>query len=350
MSRVADQLATLWPALAFLLAGVPLAALLDRLGFFRAAADVLAGRPGPLPVGALWALGAVTTVVLNLDTTVVLLTPLHLELARRAGVDPVPLALIPLLLASLSSSVLPVSNLTTLLAAEHFGLGVVDMAGHLALPGLVATAVGWLAYRRRYPTALAAEPSGSPDRWSLAVGGLVVAGLLAGFVLGPGLGVAPWVTALVADGVLMAVTRYVPWRHVPVTTAAGVAAMASILALVPALPVGRTPGAGTVAGVGATVVAGAVAANGVNNLPALLLVLDAERQISWPVWSWLLGVTTGAALLPIGALANLLWLRILRAEGLAPGWRRYMALTWPVAVPALLAAALTLAGERAVVG
>jgi len=343
-------MATLWPALAFLLAGVPLAALLDRLGFFRAAADVLAGRPGPVPVGALWLLGAVTTVVLNLDTTVVLLTPLYLELARRSGVDPVPLALVPLLLASLSSSVLPVSNLTTLLAAEHFGLGVAEVATHLALPGLVATGAGWLAYRRRHPTVLEAEPSGPPDRRALGVGGLVVAGLLVGFVVGPQAGVAPWMTAMVADVVLMAVTRFVPWRHVPLTTAAGVAAVASILAMVPTLPVGRLPGAGTVAGVGATVVAGAVAANAVNNLPGLLLVLDAEPRISWPVWSWLLGVTTGAALLPIGALANLLWLRILRAEGLDPGWRRYIALTLPVAGPALLAAALTLAGQRAVFG
>ncbi|MEZ5408606.1 MAG: hypothetical protein R2761_11305 [Acidimicrobiales bacterium] len=350
MSRVVDQLAALWPALAFLLAGVPLAALLDRLGFFRSAADVLASRPGPVPVGALWVLGAATTAVLNLDTTVVLLTPLYLELARRGGVDPVPLALIPLLLASLSSSVLPVSNLTTLLAAEHYGLGVAEMVGHLALPGLAATVVGWLAYRRRHPPVVAAEPSGPPDRRALAVGGAVVAGLLVGFVVGPDRGVAPWVTALVADGVLMAVTRYVPWRHVPLTTAAGVAAVASILALAPALPVGRLPGAGTVAGVGALVVAGAAAANTVNNLPGLLAVLDAEPRISWPVWSWLLGVTTGAALLPIGALANLLWLRILRAEGLAPTWRRYIALTLPVAGPALLAAALTLAGERAVFG
>jgi arsenical pump membrane protein len=44
-------------------------------------------RPGrDLPVVALWALATVTTVVLNLDTTVVLLTPLYLRLARRAGV------------------------------------------------------------------------------------------------------------------------------------------------------------------------------------------------------------------------------------------------------------------------
>ncbi len=47
----------------------------------------------------LWLLAAATTVVLNLDTTVVLLTPLYLRLARRVGVDPLPLAAIPLLLA-----------------------------------------------------------------------------------------------------------------------------------------------------------------------------------------------------------------------------------------------------------
>jgi len=76
----------------------------------------------------------------------------------------------------------------------------------------------------------------------------------------------------------------------------------------------------------------------------------ARRPVDRVRRSWLLGVTTGAALLPIGALANLLWLRILRAEGLAPSWRRYVALTLPVAGPALLAAALTLAGERAVFG
>ena len=58
MSRVADQWSSLWPALAFLLTGVPLAALLD------------------------------------LDTTVVLLTPLYLRMARRAEVDPIPLVVI----------------------------------------------------------------------------------------------------------------------------------------------------------------------------------------------------------------------------------------------------------------
>jgi arsenical pump membrane protein len=184
MSRVGDQWSSLWPALAFLLAGVPLAALLDRLGFFEASAVVMAGRRGrDTPVLGLWILAALTTVVLNLDTTVVLLTPLYLRLARRADADPLPLVVIPLLLASLASSVLPVSNLTTLIVTDRFHLSAGDVFGHLAVPSLVASTAGWLVYRRRFPTRLATGSATEPDGHALTVGGVVVFVLLVGFVV-----------------------------------------------------------------------------------------------------------------------------------------------------------------------
>ena len=139
MPRIADQWPALWPALAFLLAGVPLASLLDRVGFFTAAASLMIGRGNhERSVLGIWILAALTTAVLNLDTTVVLLTPLCLRLARHCGVDPVPLAAIPLLLASFASSVLPISNLTTLIAAQRFHLTAFDVLSHLALPSLAA--------------------------------------------------------------------------------------------------------------------------------------------------------------------------------------------------------------------
>lgn len=115
------------PALLFLLAGVPLAALLDRLGLFDAVAVEIERRWEHIPVVVLWILAAVTTAALNLDTTVVLLTPLYVRLARRSGTDPLALALVPLLLASFASSFLPVSNLTTLIAAERLDLTVADV-------------------------------------------------------------------------------------------------------------------------------------------------------------------------------------------------------------------------------
>ena len=89
------------PALAFLLTGVPLAALLERLGYFD---SVIAWLVGPderqLRVVLLWILAASTTIVMNLDTTIVLLTPLYIALARSSGIVVRRLALIPLLLAS----------------------------------------------------------------------------------------------------------------------------------------------------------------------------------------------------------------------------------------------------------
>src|SRR4051794_22510143 len=127
MSSPTDALEALWPALAFLLAAVPLAAMLDDLGFFDAVAARVTTRT--TSVLGLWLPAAATAVVLNIDPTVVLLTPLYVRLARRVGADPLPVAAIPLLLASLASSVLPVSNLTTLIAADTLGLTVGDVVG-----------------------------------------------------------------------------------------------------------------------------------------------------------------------------------------------------------------------------
>jgi arsenical pump membrane protein len=348
MTRVGDQLSSLAPALAFLLAGVPLAALLDRLGFFASAAAALGGRKGrTTPVLGLWVLACVTTIVLNLDTTVVLLTPLYLRLARRSGADPLPVVAIPLLLASLASSVLPVSNLTTLIVVERLDVGVGAVFGHLALPSLAAVTVGWLLYRRRFPTRLAAGPELPVDRRALTVGGIVVGALLVGFVVGPSFGVEPWMTAVAADLVLVVITRTWPWRSIPVLTALGVAAVAALAALI--IPehaltgLLHHPAPLALIGVGAVATA---AANVVNNLPALLLALDGVHRMTWGMWAWLLGVNAGAVLLPIGALANLLWLRILRAEDVRVRFRTYLGVTLPIAVPALAAALVTLALER----
>ncbi len=351
MTGLGDQWSALWPALAFLLAGVPLAALLDRIGFFEAAAARVVGPGGDRPVVALWIFAALTTVVLNLDTTVVLLTPLYLRLSRRAGAEPLPVVAVPLLLASLASSVLPVSNLTNLIVVEQVHVGVGDFVTHLALPSVAASTVGWLAYRRRYPTRLHLPAGPVPDLRALRRGGVVVAGLLVGFVAGPVVGIAPWVVALVADAVLVVMTRTIPWRDVPLATAAGVAVLGVVVALVaPSDALHRLVAHESPLAVVGIAGLGGLVANVVNNLPALLAVTDGLHRASWGVWAWLLGVNTAAVLLPVGALANLLWLRLLRAEGVSVGVGRYVRTTVPVALPALVAAVATLAVERIVTG
>lgn len=349
VDRMAEQLRELVPALAFLLAGVPLAALLDRLGFFESVANLMIGhsRRG-MPVAALWALAAVTTIVLNLDTTIVLLTPLYLRLARRTGTDELAAAVVPLLLAGLASSVLPVSNLTTLIAAEHYGLSTTAVLAHLAVPSVVAVGVGWLAYRVRHPRRLPAVQPGPVDRRALRWGGAVVGGVLVGFVFGPLVGIDAWIVAVVGDVVLMTVTRVVPWREIPLGTAALVGAVAALVAaVVPLDAADRLAEHGGGAAIGIVTLAGAAGAGIVNNLPALLASLGSSTRIGWAGWAWLLGVNAGAVLVPTGALANLLWLRIMRSEGTPVRWSRYIGAVVPIALPAFLAATLTLVAEHA---
>jgi arsenical pump membrane protein len=327
---------------------VPLAVLLDRLGFFDAAATLVSQRRAT-PLG-LWLLAAATTALLNLDTTVVLLTPLYIRIADQRGADVWAVAVVPLVLASLASSLLPVSNLTTLIAAEHLGLSVAAVAGHLGPPTVAAVAVGWWCYRRRFsPSLPPAGPARPVDRRALSLGGPVVAGVLVGFTLGPALSVPAWAVALTADAVLVGMSRHVPWRSVPIATAAAVTvvAVAVELAVPPTLLAGPLQGDGPVAAAGA-VAGGTVAANAVNNLPALLAALPAMTRPTWAVWGWLLGVNAGAALVPIGALANLLWWRVARRGGVDVTLRRYLSVTLTVALPALVAATAVLVLEAAV--
>jgi Na+/H+ antiporter NhaD/arsenite permease-like protein len=82
----------------------------------------------------------------------------------------------------------------------------------------------------------------------------------------------------------------------------------------------------------------------------VLVALEGIHHMTWGMWSWLLGVNAAAVLLPIGALANLLWLRIIRVEGLAIGVRRYVSLTVPIALPAFLSALAVLVLERVIAG
>lgn len=339
------------PALLFLCVGVPLAELLDRLGYFEAVAAVVQGRSTGVRVGVLWALACVTTAILNLDTTVVLLTPLFVRMARRSGDDPFALALVPLFTAAFASSFLPVSNLTTLIVTERLELSVADVVTHLAAPGLAACVVGWVVFRRRAPKALAAGTGDAVDRRALTIGSCVVAGLLIGFVFGGLWGIDPWVVALVADLALAIVTRALPWRSVPLFTAAGIALVGLAAALV--VPASATQRLATVdapLALAGTVGVAAGAANVVNNLPATLIGLEGVDSATWGMWAWLLGVNTGSVILPIGALANILWWRIVRREGVAVDVRTYVRATVPVAVPALIAAALSLAAGRVIGG
>jgi arsenical pump membrane protein len=158
-----DVLRQVGPVLLFL-AGITLVAeMADSAGVFTAAAG-LAARLGRGDVRRLFALivvlATLSTITLSLDTTAVLLTPVVLALASRLDLPAMPFAMATVWLANTASLLLPVSNLTNLLAVRTLNLGVLDFAGGtwLAATLAIVLTVGVLAARNR------TRSSGGADR------------------------------------------------------------------------------------------------------------------------------------------------------------------------------------------
>jgi arsenical pump membrane protein len=340
-------LGTLGAPIGFLLAAVPLAIALDRLGFFTQLADrlIITGRAS----GSLWILAALVTTVLNLDASVVLLTPLYIQIARQTGRHPLTLAAQPVLLACLASSALPVSNLTNLIAASDTGAGTVDFLTNLALPSLVATTVGWLIYRRVLsPDAIVSRPTKLEHRpghpRALPIGGIVLAGVLIGFVVGPSIGLEPWIVALAADIALIAILGQAPWRDIPVGTAV-IAASLGVLAAasVTHLPIDRLITGTSTLSLARTIGVTATGANLINNLPALLVALPTINHTVGPrLWAILIGVNMGPVILATGSLASLLWLDALNRLNVTVRPRDFTRIGLRVGLPAAAAGAGTL--------
>ena len=136
-----ELVARVGPVLVFLLAITMVAEIADRAGVFDVAGHwaARAGRHRTLLLWLLFVLVAVAcTVVLSLDTTAVLLTPVGLAVARQLDLSPVPFALSTLWLANTASLLLPVSNLTNLLALHRFEQLGLGHAGYVRLAALPA--------------------------------------------------------------------------------------------------------------------------------------------------------------------------------------------------------------------
>ena len=321
--------------LGFLLVAVPLAVELDGVGFFASVAALVdAGRH--LRIG-LWVLAAAVVILFNLDAAVVLLTPLYVRIAVRHGDDPVALAFIPALMASLASTVLPVSNLTNLIVADQLDLGAGDFLVHAAPAALAAVLVGWFAYRRCFPVPAGAHAAvDALDRRALTVGVPVVVWLLVGFTVGERLGAEAWMVAAVALVALVAVTRRLPWRMVPLGPAVLALSLGTLaVAAAPDLHLDRLFAIDGRTGEIAVFGAAALGANAINNLPATVVSLPSLVAHPERAWALLLGVNLGPLLWVTGALSTLLWQSTLARLGHTVGARRYAAVGWTVGLPAL---------------
>ena len=350
-AELVDLATRVGPVLVFLVAITVVAEIADAAGVFDVAGH-WASRAGRHRTWALWllivALSCACTVVLSLDTTAVLLTPVVIAVARQLDISPVPFAMTTVWLANTSSLLLPVSNLTNLLALHQFSALGLGQAGYVRLSALpaVAAALATVAVlallhrkdlRGRYTPDVPPDPH---DRALLVVASCVCVALGPAFVSGITPAIPATVAALTLVGTVLArrpkILREVkvPWLVVGGVCVLFVAVDVALrhgLQDVLAAAVGRGTGLADLARVSG---AAAGSANLVDNLPAYVALERVTADDPHRLMALLVGVNCGPLVTVWASLATILWRERCRGAGVTiPAWR----FAWQGAVCAVAA-------------
>lgn len=337
MNTALQEVGRLLPVVGFLAAVLVLAKLCDDEGLFHAAGVYMArhswgaGQSAARRLLAIvFLVAAGTTAVLSLDATVVLLTPVVLSTARTLGVPARPHGYAAAHLANTASLLLPVSNLTNLLAFSTAGLSFTRFTAAMTLPWLLAVAaeyalLRWLFRRelRNGTTERAAPPQPEVPYFVLTV----VVVTLIGFGATSLLGLSPaW--AAFAGAAVLAVRAVVRGHEtvLGIVRAANVPFLLAVLALgvlvsaVLDMGLGHAlsqllPHGTTLPALLGIAAIAAVLSNLINNLPAVLVLLPLVAAAGpVAVLAVLIGVNIGPNLTYPGSLSNLLWRKVVRGE------------------------------------
>ncbi|WP_425450951.1 arsenical efflux pump membrane protein ArsB [Deinococcus irradiatisoli] len=367
-----------WNATLTLVALIVLSLLLDACGLFRFAALHVArwgGGSGTRLLALLVVFSAVVAALFANDGGVLILTPIVLELAAVLGLPTagrLALALAVGFVVDAASVPLTISNLTNIIAADAFGLRFGAYA-RVMLPVdgavvLACLAVLLLTQRRalprRYDPACLDTPTSAVTSWgTFWTGWATLPVLLLGALFHASLGVPLSAVVGSCAGLIWLVAgrsrhiasrqvlRAAPWNVVAFSLAMYTVVYglrgAGLTGLYGHWLVGWAE-QGRLAAVLASGLSVAALSAGLNNLPALLTAIlgiqgsgvgGLTRQAL--VLGAVVGADIGPKLTPIGSLATLLWLHLLRGRGLQVSWGQYfrvgLLLTPPVLLVGLLA-------------
>jgi arsenical pump membrane protein len=356
-------------ALVLLVGMMALSAVAEKAGFFDWAASLSARAGGGSVLklyGFVFLVGTLITATLSLDATAIVLTPIVYGIVVRLRLRPLPFMFACVYTANTASLLLPVSNLTNLLAYDAFDLGFARFTLLMLIPATLAVLANTLvlavlfrkdlrgSYDQRLPSFVPADHA----FFLTATAGIV--GVLVAFFLSPIFGVPIGLVALVVGGIVVIVARLRGWmalREVAVTISWGILALVVGLFLVVqgVENVGLAEAvrqAFTAAAPGdsflqilSLTVGSALGSNFINNVPMVVLALGvtgplvSDRTLGLAaVYAVILGTNVGPNLTTVGSLATLIWLSITRSKGMDIKAKDYLKVG-AIATPVILLAA-----------
>lgn len=323
LSVLVSALGQTWEPFVLILGLLLIGNSASKDGLFESIGARLAALPGgglSLFV-SMMGLVAVVTATLNLDTSVVFLTPILLHAARRRGIEERAFLYGSIFMANSASLLLLGSNLTNILvfAGRHVRGAAFSSAmfpawvASIALTTLVVAAWCWRDLRH---DPVAADSEMPRVRSWLGFAGLAVATLLMLVLPNPALPV-------LAVGVVVEVGEQLMARSPDVRTVlavlnlpllVGLFSLALIVAVVArewSYPQRLMASSGVWASAGI----GAGVANVINNLPAAALL---SSKLPHHPYALLFGLDLGPNLAVLGAMSSMLWLRVARHNGARP--------------------------------
>ena len=344
-----------------------LSVFLDEVGFFRYLANKalrLAGKSQTRMFAVVYLTVSVLTIFASNDVIVLTFTPFLCYFAKNAHIDPKPYLIAEFVAANTMSMTLVIGNPTNIYVATAFGISFIDYFLVMALPTLGAAAVAYgvlyLLFHRSLHAPVLATPEEThlEDKPSLILGLTLLILATISLVVGPYVGIPMWLVAVSAVGVLLVAVliltlirrrppaelgrtmKRAPWQLVPFI----LGMFTLILALTEQ---GVTDRIGALIGTRLTVwkygFLSFLSANVINNIPMAVLYSPIVATLPDGVrlgaaYATIVGSNLGAYLTPIGALAGIMWLSMLKRHEVRMGYFDFVKYGVAVSFPALAAA------------
>ncbi|MBQ3064429.1 MAG: hypothetical protein IJC99_06490 [Clostridia bacterium] len=341
-----------------------LSTFLDEAGFFRFLAGFVMRRAGSRQTVlfiSLYLAVSVLTVFTSNDIVVLTFTPFICYFAKNAEIDPLPYLVAEFVAANTWSMALIIGNPTNIyLAASHgvdFAAYTVEMLLPTVFAGVTSFAMLLLLFRKKLKAPMGGRaPDVLPmDIPTVAVGLAALLGCVVMLVVSSYVNLPMWLIAaafcvllyliatvlelcrrrglrLILRSVLRAPLDVIPF-------------VLSMFVLVMALEkVGVTAGlASLLAGRGEIFTFGAASfllANVLNNIPMSVLFASVTANAGGmgALYAAVIGSNIGAFLTPMGALAGIMWMAMLREQGVALSFGRFTAIGAAISVPTMAAA------------